>query len=268
MKQGRTLPALATELERQAHQKRDFLAPANALHVSSNGHTDLHVPTLPPLVVNDTAHGQLAEYLNVPKGFYDFLRARTQKLRTPVPLPAVRSENPQGYDPNQLPLYEEQPLFDVMLNRLLASKEEEQRLIRTLDGKARAFLSQSFNPDLDNFDVYGVAVKAMEEIGLCPDDVRSCEVTETRLYLKVVSPRLTGEVKVGDAVQAGFVLSNSEVGAGSLSIRQFLVRLVCDNGAVVEDAYRARHVGRNWRRMAQAWCTRVTRGRRKRNCDY
>ena len=116
------MPALASELQRQAHDKRDFLARSDALHVSSNGHTDLHVPTLPPLLVNDTAHGQLAEYLGVPKGFYDFLRARTQKLRTPVPLPAVRSENPRGYDPNQLPLYEEQPLFDVMLNRLLASQ--------------------------------------------------------------------------------------------------------------------------------------------------
>ena len=36
----------------------------------------------------------------------------------------------------------------------------------------------------------------------------------------------------------GFVLTNSEVGAGSLSIRQFVLRLVCRNGAVVEDTYK------------------------------
>ena len=45
-------------------------------------------------------------------------------------------------------------------------------------------------------------------------------------------------------MQAGFILTNSEVGVGSLSIRQFVVRLVCLNGAVIEESYKARHVGK------------------------
>ena len=47
----------------------------------------------------------------------------------------------------------------------------------------------------------------------------SCEVTENRLYLKVVNHRLEMEVRKGDIVQAGVMISNSEVGLGAVSIQ-------------------------------------------------
>ena len=92
----------------------------------------------------------------------------------------------------------------------------------------------------------------------------SCEVTESHLYLKVVNKKLKAEVGIGDVVQAGFVVSNSEVGLGSLKVEPLIYRLVCKNGLIVKDfAQKKYHVGRqvatmppmnstpmkHWRRM-------------------
>ena len=246
MKIGKSLPVLEAEIARQHNAKRDFLAPARRLHVSSNGHTDLRwAGGEQAYSVNTNTHAQIAQYTGVPLSFYEFLRARTETLRVPVTMPPTALSTGENVDAGQLRLCEDNPLFDVTINRLLHDKaSDEKRLIRTLDGKARALLSASYNPDLDNLDVYTSAAQAMLASGLSPDDVVSSEVTDTRLYLKVISPGLVGDVAVGDTVQAGFILTNSEVGVGSLSIRQFVVRLICLNGAVVEDTYRARHVGR------------------------
>jgi hypothetical protein len=146
-------------------------------------------------------------------------------------------------------------LFDVTVNRLFESKGAEPRLVRTLDNRMRAMLSDQYNPDFDNFEVYMMAAKAIEEAGLGPDNVVSCEVTSRKLYLKVLCPKLTASIKADNLhssgflrepqlVQAGFVLSNSEVGLGSLSVKLLLFKLVCTNGFVIEDQYRQRHVGK------------------------
>ena len=75
--------------------------------------------------------------------------------------------------------------------------------------------------------------------------IESCEVTPTHLYLKVVNRRVKAEVKVGDVVQAGFVVSNSEVGLGSLRVEPLVFRLVCKNDLTCKDfAQRKYHVGR------------------------
>jgi len=53
------------------------------------------------------------------------------------------------------------------------------------------------------------------------------------------------EVRKGDPIQAGFVISNSEVGMGSVSAFPYLVRLACLNGAVYQDfGKRKYHIGR------------------------
>lgn len=65
--------------------------------------------------------------------------------------------------------------------------------------------------------------------------IASCEVTEGNLYLKVINKAIRAEVKPGDVVQAGFVVSNSEVGLGSLRVEPLVYRLVCSNGLIVND---------------------------------
>ena len=65
------------------------------------------------------------------------------------------------------------------------------------------------------------------------------------LYLKVVTPSIALEVAPGDVVQAGVVVSNSEVGCGMLSVQPLAFRLVCSNGLIASDRMlRKTHVGR------------------------
>jgi hypothetical protein len=246
---GRTLPDLCAELERQKNHKRDFLASVGRLKLRSNGTSHLEVgrPVDEPFVLNEIAHGQLAEYTGVPKPFYDRLRKDTEALKV-----AVWDERLEYSDADT-------PVFDVLVNSLLWQRSEDTRLVRTLDGAARALLSDKYNPDLDNYDVFQVAAGVLEQSGLGPDNVVSCEVTERKLYLKVVSPKLEAVIrpenlarahgghhflKEPQVVQAGVVISNSEVGLGSLSVQQVVYKLMCTNLWIMEAAYRQRHVGR------------------------
>ena len=87
----------------------------------------------------------------------------------------------------------------------------------------------------------------IEELGL---SVESCDVSDEKLLIKMVSPRLTGAVKVNDHVQAGLIVRNSEVRCSAVEVDWFVKRLVCLNGMVCNGpngrgAFR-RHVGRDW----------------------
>ena len=94
--------------------------------------------------------------------------------------------------------------------------EPELRMVRTLDGQARAFLSDRYRR-LDNYDLCEHVLPMLQRL---PDArFESTELTPTRLYLKVVTPRVQIEIQPGDIVQAGVVISNSEVGQGTLSVQ-------------------------------------------------
>jgi hypothetical protein len=64
------------------------------------------------------------------------------------------------------------------------------------------------------------------------------------MFLQVVFPSMTRDVAVGDAVQYGLTISNSEVGAGSVDVSSMIWRLVCSNGMVASSVVNSRHVGR------------------------
>lgn len=244
---GRPLPELAATLCRAAEAKRDYVVPAADLRVASNGHTVLHFHQQGDYAVGDVAHSQLADYLGVPRAFYERLRHATGDLRVPT-----SGREQELFDATE-------PLFDTVLNTLLKHKGEDNRLVRTLDGRARAFLSDSFNPDLDNYDVFRVTAKALDDQGLTADNVVSAEASERKLYIKVVSPKLEAAIrpenlerphgghhflKEPEVVQAGVLISNSEVGLGSLSVQSFVYKLKCTNGWVIETPFRQRHVGK------------------------
>ncbi len=83
-------------------------------------------------------------------------------------------------------------------------------------------------------------------LGQIPDvQFASTQLTENRMYIKAVNPRLQAEVQKGDIVQAGIMITNSETGMGSVCVQPLIYRLVCLNGMVVNDAAARRyHVGR------------------------
>lgn len=136
---------------------------------------------------------------------------------------------------------EQAPLLDRNVDTWL-HHEPELRMVRTLDGQARAFLSDRYRR-LDNYDLCDHVLPMLLEL---PDArFESTELTATRLYLKVVTPRVNIEIQPGDIIQAGVVISNSEVGQGTLSVQPLVYRLICKNGLIAADrAMRKTHVGR------------------------
>lgn len=213
MKQGRDLVALATELQRVSAAKQDFVVDSRSIRVRSEAFGSdrgvLEVGTN-ALVIQPLAHRQIAEKVGVPQRYYDRMLADAREL------------------------------WASNVNHWFTA-EPGRHMVRSLDGGARALLSDRYRR-LDNEDVAGAALPVLLE---SPDiQVVSCELTETRLYLKAIFPKVEAEVRKGDVVQAGVVISNSEVGLGALSVTPLIYRLVCTNGMVrADEAWRKLHIG-------------------------
>tara|TARA_R110000868_G_scaffold187780_4_gene430354 strand:+ start:3371 stop:4432 length:1062 start_codon:yes stop_codon:yes gene_type:complete len=216
MKTGKSLSALAAEIDRQSSAKRDFVAATRSLEmiVNDEGAPALAVPGVGAFGLNGHAGGQLANHLDIPKRYFDKMSATA---------PALLADN-----------------INVWLKR---EDAKSRRMIRTLDGGARAFLSDRYQP-FDNDLVAGAALETLQEAA--PDMViQSADLTPTKLYIKASFPSIQREVKKGDVVESGVVISTSEVGAGAVDVAPFSTRLVCLNG-MKHTAFGARrnHVGR------------------------
>lgn len=214
MKTGRTLVEMAQELERQKNAKRDFTAPTTHLEViPTNKEVNLKVNGFGEFPINNVAHGQIAARVGIPQKYYD---------RMVTEAPELLARN---------------------VNHWFKAKDEG-RMVRTLDGKARAFLSDRYRP-LDNYDLGNMAFGTIGELGGLR--IESAQLTDTRMYIKAVTERITAEISKGDVVQAGIVISNSEVGLGSVKVEPMVYRLVCTNGLIANDhALRKYHVGRGF----------------------
>jgi Domain of unknown function (DUF932) len=213
MKQQLTPQEFAAKVQALDATKIDHVSTTDRLRFHSNGDTVLSIDGVEDKYpVNDVAHAQIATRLGIPKPYYDRMRS-TQ--------PALLDANVATWMHNPV----------------------ERRLVRTLEGKVRAFLSDRYQR-IDNLDILQAIAGPFQhltaEFGAY---VVSSALTDTKMYVKVVVPGIEAEVKVGDVVQAGFVISNSETGHGSFSVEQMLFRLVCSNGMIVGEKLSRRHVG-------------------------
>ena len=218
MKSGVSLQQMLTEVKRQIESKEDYLIAPNRLRMESYGKEmflhlsdDSGTELIEPMTITGIAHRQIGTHLRIPAAYYDRMR-------------------------------EERPDLLAYNANTWFKQESSQRMLRTLDGSARAYLSNRYRR-IDNIDIAGVTLPIL---GGLPDiRFESCQITESRMYIKAVNPRLQAEVSPGAIVQAGIIISNSEVGLGSVSIQPLIYRLVCSNGMVVnEAAARRNHVGR------------------------
>lgn len=218
MKSGVSLQQMLTEVKRQSESKEDYLIAPNRLRMESYGKEmflhlsdDSGTELIEPMTITGIAHRQIGTHLRIPAAYYDRMR-------------------------------EERPDLLAYNANTWFKQESSQRMLRILDGSARAYLSNRYRR-IDNIDIAGVTLPIL---GGLPDILfESCQITESRMYIKAVNPRLQAEVSPGDIVQAGVIISNSEVGLGSVSIQPLIYRLVCSNGMVVnEAATRRNHVGR------------------------
>jgi len=228
MKQGKTLQELAAEIMRQKDAKIDYLSDTRKLDMI-DGENEMKlcifkegkkglwgkVPSISinQFAIGEIAHSQIAQKLNIPVKYYDRLR-------------------------------ETQPdMLKYNVNELFR-REPSMQMIRTLDGTARAFLSDRYRA-IDNDMIAEAVLPIIGEWANDGAEVMSAEITDRRLYIKVVLPSVQSELSVGDIVQSGIVISNSEVGHGSVSVSPLVYRLVCKNGMIRNEAgQRKIHVGR------------------------
>ena len=212
MKQGMNLQELAVELDRQNSVKLDYMAKSQQINVVTTGPGKAHL-TLDG-VENDysidaTTHQQIGTFLEVPNKFYNKI------------------------------LNEHSDLYENTVNTLM-SRSDKTRMVRTLDGRARAFLSNSYRL-VDNADVVPVVLRTLIDVQA---QIVSSALTDKQVYIKALFPKIEADINVGDPVQAGIVITNSEVGLGRLQIRPLIYRLVCTNGMIREDgSLNKRHLG-------------------------
>lgn len=215
MKTGLTLTQLAQEIERRREAKRDFISPQGrimiepeekrmVMRIASDGSAE-------SFNIRDTAHGQLSTRLAIPKKYYDRM------------------------------LYEQPALLASNVNTWLADSPNDKRMVRVLNNQVRAVLSDRYQR-IENEEVAEMVLPVlMEQTDM---EIVSSQITESRLYIKALFPRIGGDVKVGDRVISGAAISNSEIGMGALKVERLSYRLVCLNGAISPDAsYRAFHIG-------------------------
>ncbi len=212
-KHGMNLVELAQEIMRRAEAKKDFVAETPDMVFAENA---LAVGGSGVFPLTDHAHGQIADRVGIPKRYYDRMKEEA---------PALLADNVNHW-------FRETP---------------ERRMVRTLDGKARAFLSDRYHR-IDNEQIAEAVLPSLLENGHL-GTVVSCCVTDAKLYIQALFPRLEGDVRPGDPVQGGVIVSNGEIGNGALDIRPMIYRLICTNGMitgqVAEDSrLRRNHVGR------------------------
>lgn len=228
MKTGKSILELATEIERQARMKKDYLIDTRAMSMVLSDKAALGTLT-PSLEFGDqltliggTAHDQIGTHVAIPKKYYDRMLSEA---------PGLLVSNVNWW----------------------MKQNPSRQMVRTLDGTARAFLSDKYRP-LDNQQLAEAVLPVLAELGC---EVISSEITEKRLYIKAVDKSVLREIPAGHHMRDGthtivkarqlhplVCVGNSEIGHGSLRVDGGTFDGFCTNGAFFgERSMKKYHVG-------------------------
>ena len=234
------LTRLMETIQNQAAMSRDFLVPTNQIQVRTTvpatyrqsqayrgedneritqiiieqtGGAPTHISTL-----NSVAFEQLAN-----KSQLDIGTARR-----------LQDHYPQIFDDYMNAYAVQEPA-----RRMLRTHVEDQELHEGYS-IGRAWTSNSYKT-FDHVHLLEAAVPTLIDSDLQHKIIQAV-VTDRRLYLRTKCLAVTGEAQVGDPMALGLCLSNSEVGLGSVSIRELVWRLVCLNGMQTQKFNRQAHL--------------------------
>lgn len=243
------MQAVTAELQRVAATKRDFVVGSPALRMMAvdEGGVEVIVPgqgilagTVERFDVGRIAHEQFAEKTGIPLVYYKRMLGEAPELLT----------RNVGHWLNSAP---------------------KNVLVRTLDGRIRAVLSDGYRL-LDNADFFFRVGKSAVDAGAV---IQRLDLSEERFYLRALRPdfaaKVTGrgdELKAagklfssgyrrdngtwqgpddddpdGDWIFPGIVCSNSEVGRGGLNAELAMFRATCSNYIIASKAIHKIHRG-------------------------
>ena len=160
-----TLPQVVTELRRQQAERVDFVADTRDVKVIPHEGTLALAAATPsggewlpdPLPLTNTALPQLGE-------------------RQGVPVPAKFLRAAAMAHPSRIADY----LTEVM------REDHKRRLVRTLDGRVRAYLSDRYKA-IDSLDAVTAALAGASEVGVQACHVLDASVSETHVRVKLVN---------------------------------------------------------------------------------
>lgn len=221
MLKGITLPELGKKILANLDAKKDYIADTSgtSMLIQEDRRPVLELPEHGTFPILSLAHDQIGSKTGIPAKYYDRMLAE---------------------DPH---------LLAANVNTWF-QRDPKKQMVRTLGGNARAFLSNRYQR-IENEEMADAALPVLQELkGV---QIVSSEVTERRMYIHFVVPTVEGEVKKGDVVQAGGIISNSEVGCGSASVSGLLWRLICLNGMKTTEQFRRHHVGRQVDDSEELW---------------
>lgn len=237
---SKTLEEIVSSLSIQQEQKTDLIVPSSKLSMSDNGQftvrgysTDKALTSLLAqsaidaelrLSTTKVLHDHLSDKLQIPRMYYERMLNNDKELL---------AKNVNSW-------LERQKNVNYMLRTFMINSEDS-------DGVARALLSDRFNT-IDNWDVLMSALEAIKATGI-KVNVESCDITDKKMYVRIVAPEIEAKAseliknyktpKGGNSgnpyVNAGFVISNSEVGFGKFNISPRLFIQVCSNGLIRKD---------------------------------
>jgi len=129
-------------------------------------------------------------------------------------------------------------LARTMGDHFAAMPAATRLLTRSVHGETRAVLSDKFRridcrPGLD-----ALVKVATERKAIIGDAV----ATDTRVSVRLILPTVH-EIAPGEFVVVGLSWDNSDYGRGAQTLRLFVLRLFCWNGATLETALRSVHLG-------------------------
>ena len=236
---------MAKELERIKKSQRDIVAGTKDIKAvtlyqqpSNRPRLDLEINGKGAWSLTDHGHNQLALKCGIPERYYwAMLDAGMIELT---------AENVNAW----------------------LSKQADKRLVRIADvngegiPKIRALLSDRYRP-LDNFDLAMLTMERAQKFGAYPQE---CQLTETRMYIKLVVPSQLRYLTSADNPSfrpnihrrpdtrfsadldkdphfPGLIVSNSEVGDGAFRVEPFVYRLVCSNGLIGTESFYKIHLG-------------------------
>lgn len=252
-----TLEEAIRNLQNLKARRRDFVVPVQSMKMTDGvqvlidgigdtkfGSDGSHVVIKP----NDVAHRQIANRFKIPAQYWR----------------RMVSDHPELAAKN----------FNGWINREVAVKGENKSrrmLVRSYMnmpggnmGTFRALLSDKYLV-YDNLDILAVALKAVksanDQHGL-NISVDKCDLTDTKMFVRFTCKDIeqqapsaltnyrdpdngaNGGLGISNGIITGFVLSNSEVGQGSLTIAPRAIVLACKNGMIWHDeGFKRMHLG-------------------------
>lgn len=125
------------------------------------------------------------------------------------------------------------------------SQDPKQRLVRTFggdDGAVRAVLSSRYQT-LDSIPFLEAVLSAAHEAAGDDIQILSMHAGEDRAYMKLALGTRREMKAVGETLQQGLIVSNSEVGSGSVKVEPWALITSCTNGMVSERKLTRVHLG-------------------------